>query len=348
MRASVNRSLQFALMCSVIIISSHAVASPLEISTEEFKKAAAKLSVNAVASQPVAVKDPFEKVNRKIFKFNMFLDKHILLPVARTYKKVAPPVLQTSVRNFFNNIVEPYSSVNLLLQGNVRSAVRGIGRFTVNTLTSLGIGDPAAEIMHLQREPTQDFGETLGHWGIHSGPYLMLPFRGPSTLRDTATATVDYLGGMHVFLNTSKSYTPAVLLSGISTRAQLIGLEDINRGDQYALLRDVYLQQRYYAIKGGDAPPVVDNSFGDDTDTAVPAADSSAPAPSATTPSLQPDGAQSTAAPATASQAAMPEATTATPNNAPVIDTSFGDDAPTPANTAAPVVQPAQTSPIEF
>lgn len=221
------------------------------------------LAVNADANQPESVKDPLMPINRQVFKFNQTLDKYLLLPVARTYKKVLPQPVRTSVGNFFSNLREPWSAVNHLLQGHPKSSAKSLGRFTVNTLTSLGLADPASKWGIVST--SEDFGQTLGVWGVKSGPFLMLPFLGPSTLRDASSLVVDmYARPQHYIDNNAVAWS----LNGlqvVNLRAGLIGVEDLVQGDQYTLLRDLYLQRRQFAIYGESDPAAgIDNSFGDD------------------------------------------------------------------------------------
>lgn len=223
------------------------------------------LAVNADANQPEHVKDPLMPINRKVFQFNQTMDKYLLLPVARTYKRVLPQPVRTSVGNFFSNLREPWNAVNHLLQGNPKSSAKSLERFTVNTLTSLGLADPASKWGIVST--SEDFGQTLGVWGVKSGPFLMLPFLGPSTLRDASSMVVDmYARPQHYIDNNSVQWS----LNGlqvVNLRAGLIGVEDLVQGDQYTLLRDLYLQRRQFAIYGESNPSAsIDDSFGDDGD----------------------------------------------------------------------------------
>lgn len=235
-----------------------------------------QLKVDAQADQPDNVKDPLQPLNRKIYAFNDKLDHYILRPVANTYKKYVPTVVQTSVSNFFGNLHEPWDAINLMLQGRPKDSAKSLGRFTINTITTLGLADPASSLgWNRDRE---DFGQTLGVWGIHSGPYLMLPFYGPSTLRDTGALTFDYFGAPQVYMHSLSATYAVTGAEAVDTRAGLIGAENIVPGDQYSLIRDVYLQTRKNAISdnatGGsgakdDSTPI-DTNFGDDNDDSAP------------------------------------------------------------------------------
>lgn len=218
------------------------------------------LNVDASAEQPTAIKDPFEPINRKIYKFNDTLDRNILLPVARGYKKRVPQPIRTGVSNFIYNLAEPWDAVNLLLQGEPKWSAQSVGRFTVNTLTSLGFGDYASKKGLINRDV--DFGQTLGKWGVHSGPYVMLPFLGPSTFRDAFGRVVDRFGRVQYYIDKNSFYWTSYGVLALDKRAQYIGVEDIVQGDQYTLIRDLYLQRRQFKVSG-EQQSSVDNSFGD-------------------------------------------------------------------------------------
>ncbi|RYZ50161.1 MAG: hypothetical protein EOP49_14605 [Sphingobacteriales bacterium] len=222
-----------------------------------------QLSVDANASQPESVKDPLQPINRKIFKFNNTLDQYVLLPVAKTYKNRVPALVRGTVGNFFSNLREPWNAVNHLLQGNPTLTYKSLGRFTVNTITSLGLADPATQLGINSRD--EDFGQTLGKWGVKSGPFLMLPVLGPSTLRDTTGRFADVYGRPLYYAGQDSTYWGLNLLQGVDARSRFIGVEDLVQGDQYALLRDLYLQRRQYLISGTEqANNGIDNSFGDE------------------------------------------------------------------------------------
>src|SRR6185312_13486355 len=128
-------------------------------------------------------RDPWQRVNRGTFKFNDAFDRAIATPVARSYVRVVPQVVRTGVTNFFNNVTYPVTIVNALLQGQLKPFARDTGRLVVNTTIGIGgLFDPASR-MGLALED-RDFGQTLGKWGLPSGPFLVLPFLGPSDVRD--------------------------------------------------------------------------------------------------------------------------------------------------------------------
>lgn len=233
------------------------------------------LNVDANAHQPVEIKDPFEPINRQIFSFNTYLDQHFLLPVAKNYQRMTPQPVRQGVTRFFGNLAEPWSGINHLLQGNPKASLQNFGRFTINTLTTLGLADPAAISLKIPTPSKEDFGQTLGVWGLKSGPYIMLPLLGPSTLRDTASLGVDTIGSPISHLVSDEIYAALFGLRVINTRADLIGVEDLVNGDQYSLLRDVYLQRRLFQIQNAatssmSAPASFDDHFGDEEDSTDP------------------------------------------------------------------------------
>ncbi len=238
-------------------------------SIEQVSALGAKIAVNANASQPDSVKDPFERFNRKIYSFNMKLDQYIMLPVARTYKKIVPTPVRHGVTNFFINLGMPWTAVNNLLQGHPGTSVESLSRFVINSATSLGFYDTAT-YLGIDRSD-EDFGLTLGKWGIGSGPYVMLPFFGPSTVRDTFSRAVDQFGAPQNYINNTWESLGITGVKFVDQRAQLIGLENFVQGDQYTLLRDVYLQKRQFANGATSSPQTNssddgfnNNDFGDD------------------------------------------------------------------------------------
>lgn len=234
-------------------------------SIEQIGVLSSKIAVNASASQPTSVKDPFENFNRKIYNFNMVLDRNILLPVARVYKKVLPTPVRNGVTQFFRNLATPWTAVNNLLQGHPGTSIESLSRFVINTTTTLGFYDVAG-VLGVERSD-EDFGQTLGVWGIGSGPYVMLPFFGPSTVRDTFAKVVDQYGAPQSYLDNNWEKVGITGLKYINLRARVIGLENFVQGDQYSLLRDIYLQDRQFKSADGNpeaSPTTTPSSFGDD------------------------------------------------------------------------------------
>ena len=208
-----------------------------------------------------AERDPLEKTNRGIYKFNTALDRGAVKPATKVYRAVVPQAAQRGLRNVFNNVDEPFSFMNALLQGKVEQAFRTAARFVINT--TLGVGGLAdhATDMGLPEEP-EDFGQTLAVWGVGSGPYVMLPFFGPSTLRDAVGFGLERVGDPYRIgvgeLNLST--LESVGLTGVEladTRSYVMDTaESLLQGsaDEYATLRTAYLQFRWNVIHDG-APP---------------------------------------------------------------------------------------------
>lgn len=198
------------------------------------------------SSQATHPQDPFEGYNRSMTKFNETVDDAVLKPVATAYQTVTPKPVRTGVTNFFGNIGDLWSMVNHAMQGNGEQTYNHMVRFTTNTVFGLGgLLDIASE-MQLPRKK-QDFGLTLGHWGVQPGPYLVLPLLGPSTVRDTVALPVDWQGNVLDNLHPLSHRNTLLGLRLINTRANLLNASDtLNAAslDSYSLMRDLYLQQR--------------------------------------------------------------------------------------------------------
>ncbi len=198
---------------------------------------------------PRSPQDPLESWNRGVYKFNDVLDRHVARPVARGYVHYVPSPLRTGVSNFFSNLDTPTVMINDLLQGQFRAAGTDLGRFLLDSTAGFGgLLDPAtaAGIDH----NSADFGETLGVWGVHPGPYLELPLLGPSDLRDAPARVVDaYTNPLKYAPNTDVTYG-LTGLDLVKTRAGLLPLDRTlqNVFDPYAFIRDAYLQRRAYMI----------------------------------------------------------------------------------------------------
>lgn len=190
--------------------------------------------------------DPWEGYNRSMTTFNDKVDAAVFKPVATAYKTVTPQPVRTGVTNFFGNIGDLWSMVNHLLQGQGEKAYNHMVRFTTNTVFGLGgVLDIATEAQ-IPREK-QDFGLTLARWGIKPGPYLVLPFWGPSTLRDTVALPVDWKGYAFNELHPVSHRNTLTVVRWTDKRASLLDTTDTVDAialDRYSLIRDFYLQQR--------------------------------------------------------------------------------------------------------
>jgi phospholipid-binding lipoprotein MlaA len=217
----------------------------------------ASLSLTGCATGPNAnPKDPLEPMNRSISRFNDSLDENVLKPVATGYRDVTPDLVQKGVRNVFNNLSDIWSTVNSGLQLKGRDTAESFMRVVVNTVFGVyGIFDVATEIK-LQRH-TEDFGQTLGYWGVPSGPYLVLPVLGPSTLRDTAGLPVDTSADVVRHLDHIPTRNSAMGLRIVEKRADLLKATNMLEEaalDKYSFTRDSYLQYRRSQIYDGNPP----------------------------------------------------------------------------------------------
>jgi len=200
--------------------------------------------------------DRFERFNRAVYKFNTAIDHAVLRPIARTYVRVTPRPVRTAISNVVTNLGYPVTLVNSFLQGRLDDGMTDTARLLVNSTIGLGgLFDPATG-MGLDRHE-QDFGLTLGHWGVHSGPYLMLPLLGPSTVRDGFGLVPDYLllheiETVKAFKNNPYAEWSLFSITVINRRAQLLDEDPIleRSYDPYAFLRGAYLQRREYLIHG--------------------------------------------------------------------------------------------------
>ena len=199
--------------------------------------------------------DPLEPFNRPVFNLNDGLDRAILKPVATAYKEITPSPVRTGVSNFFNNIADVWSVINNALQLKPKETLETGMRVAFNTIFGFaGVLDIGTE-MRLARN-SQDFGQTLGYWGVESGPYVVLPFFGPSTVRDTVGKAVD--ASVDLVNNVKKVPTRNSLTSlrVVDKRAQFLGATDLLDEvalDKYTFTRDLYLKRRANSV-GQDLP----------------------------------------------------------------------------------------------
>jgi phospholipid-binding lipoprotein MlaA len=209
--------------------------------------------------------DPWHSMNRGIYTFNDGLDRYALKPVAKGYKKVTPTWVRSRVGSFFGNLTYPITAVNQLLQGKPKLFAQDTGRFVTNTVFGIaGLFDVADKMGMPQHD--EDFGQTLAVWGVPSGPYLMLPIFGPSTLRDGPAKVPDYfISPMRYADITTLESLSIRALDLVDTRAQLLSTEAALEGayDRYGIVRDAWLQRREYMIFDGD-PPIDEPEFFDD------------------------------------------------------------------------------------
>jgi phospholipid-binding lipoprotein MlaA len=199
-------------------------------------------------------RDPWERMNRATFTFNDKLDRAVLKPVARAYRKVTPHVVQVGVSNFFSNVGYPTVMVNDLLQGRFTPLARDTGRLLINTTIGVaGLFDPATPMGFEKND--RDFGQTLGVWGVKSGPYLVIPLLGPSDVRDGVGRIGDvFTDPRHYIRNDYWSYG-LWALGFLDFRAHLLDVEGALQGayDPYAFIRNAYLQNRDFKVRGSSS-----------------------------------------------------------------------------------------------
>lgn len=215
---------------------------------------AASLASGCLATSERSNYDPLEPLNRRIFAFNNAVDRYALKPVAKGYDAVVPSPVQNSVSNFFKNLWFPVNFVNNLLQGKPRRAGGELGRFVINTTVGIGgLFDPAAS-WGLEPHP-EDFGQTFGVWGIHPGPYIVLPFLGPSNLRDSVGLLGDYgVEGYPLRNVDDTTLYAAQAVQLVNARSRALGSVEAGKAaalDFYVFARDAYYQNRASEIRDG-------------------------------------------------------------------------------------------------
>lgn len=215
--------------------------------------------------------DPIEPVNRAVYKFNDTADRYILQPVARGYDKITPDPVQRSIGNFFDNAHQPVSIVNSALQLKFGSFNESLGRFMVNTTAGVGGLFDVATAIGIN-DPDEDLGQTLGYWGLGQGPYLVLPFLGPSSGRDFTGGLgdqflypINYLDEFDA-IDEDYPWIPYALrgLEVLNLRASLLGFEETlaQQFDPYAFMRGYYLENRLKSVYDGNVP--ANRLYGDD------------------------------------------------------------------------------------
>jgi phospholipid-binding lipoprotein MlaA len=200
--------------------------------------------------------DPFEDINQVTHKFNVKIDENFAVPIAEVYVNVMPDKLEIGVSNFVANYEDVNVGINNLLQGKIKHGLSDIGRLLINsTIGVVGFIDVASRI-GLEKHD-EDFGQTLGYWGFRSGPYIVLPFIGPSSLRDTLAQIPDaFLGGLF-FVDHERTGYELTLVDLLETRARYLGMESLVIGDEYLFYRDAYFQNRDYEIYDG----IIEDNF---------------------------------------------------------------------------------------
>ena len=227
-------------------------------------------------------RDPWERMNRTTYKFNDRFDKAIARPVARTYIRITPQFVRTGVSNFMDNLTSPVTIVNGLLQAKFVQAASDTGRLLLNTTVGVGgLLDPATAAGLDKHD--EDFGLTLGHWGVHPGPYLVIPFLGFSDVRDGVGRVADiYMTPTHYIQNNTASWS-LWFVEVLDARARLMGQNALidQAFDPYTFTRNAYLARRHFLVTGESEEP--EDDTGDDSSGAPPPAQPPTPAAPAPT-----------------------------------------------------------------
>ncbi len=218
------------------------------------------LAAGAVHAQ--SPNDPFEKVNRAVFGFNEVLDSAVLTPVAKGYQAVVPELMRTGVANFFGNFGDGWSAINNLLQGKGEAAATMTMRVAANTLFGVGGLFDVASDLGMERQ-SEDFGQTLGRWGMPAGPYLVWPLLGPSTARDTLGRPLDLAWSPSLAINDSGVNLALSALNLVDTRASLLSASRVIDGialDKYTFIRDAYIARRRNLVYDGNPPELPEDN----------------------------------------------------------------------------------------
>ena len=244
------------------LLAALALAGAARAADEEVAPAAGEPG-ESVAANPEASRrirtpgDPWESFNRAVFSFNEAVDAAVLEPVARAWKEAVPALVRQGVRNVFGNVEDAWSAVNHLLQGKAQDGVEMTVRFVTNTTFGLGgLLDVAGE-MGLERR-SEDFGQTLGRWGVPAGPYVVLPLLGPRSVRDGAAWTLDRQVSLaNLAGDGSRSWTLSTV-ELMQTRSEMLAAQALLGQvalDRYTFVRDAYLARRRSLVYDGNPPP---------------------------------------------------------------------------------------------
>ena len=216
------------------------------------------ISLNVEATQ-----DPFEEINRKIWTFNEYLDDNIAKPTAEIYTTITPNFIEIGITNFFRNINELDNTANQLLQGKPVYAMNDFARFIINTsIGVLGFIDVASKL-GLERHD-EDFGQTLGYWGFESGPYVFVPFVGPSTVRDLLGIPLSWYVSGSFAIDDEKTKIIFSSLDVLETRERILAAENLIVGDKYKFVKDAFLQSREHNVQDGDVEDEFLSDFEDE------------------------------------------------------------------------------------
>ncbi|PAA01504.1 MULTISPECIES: MlaA family lipoprotein [Pseudomonas] len=194
--------------------------------------------------------DPWEGFNRVVFKFNDTLDTYALKPIAQGYQFITPQFLEDGIHNMYRNVGDVRNLANNVLQVKPHAAGVDTARLLMNTIIGVGGFFDVGTRMGLQRND-EDFGQTLGYWGLSSGPYLVLPLLGPSTVRDALGIYPDSYAEPYRYMHDVSARNTVAGMKIIDARANLLSAEKLITGDKYIFIRNAYLQSREFKVKDG-------------------------------------------------------------------------------------------------
>jgi phospholipid-binding lipoprotein MlaA len=217
---------------------------------------AGSLLLSACISKGSNPADPYEAINRQTYKFNVVFDTFILKPPAKLYKAVVPPLVRSGVNNFYNNINMIPTVANDLLQAEWNCAIKDVGRFVINTTIGVGgVFDVATRFRDLPPR-SNDLGLTFAKWGDKNSPYIVIPFLGPSTIRDGMGMMFNYtLFTPYPYIPSDTVIWTLIIVRYVDLRSQMLETDKLIEEsiDKYAFIRDAYLQHRNYLITGEQA-----------------------------------------------------------------------------------------------
>ncbi len=206
---------------------------------------------SAFAQAEEVATDPYEGFNRAVFSFNEGLDRNILLPVTKGYRAVTPDLVEEGVHNFFSNLGDVGVLLNQIFQFKLADAAETTVRLATNTIIGIGGVFDVASSMGLEKK-NEDFGQTLGSWGVESGPYLVLPFFGSSNVRDGLGLIPDYYMNPVSYVEDDSARISLQILRVIDIRSELMEVEKLVSGDRYTFIRDAYMQRREHLVNDGE------------------------------------------------------------------------------------------------
>ena len=201
--------------------------------------------------------DPWRETNERIFAFNDYFDLLLVRPLASSYTIFIPRLVRQGIGNFFDNVRDANIAVNDLLQFKFRDALSDTGRFLINTTIGIGGLLDIATSLGLEKHE-EDFGQTLGTWGVSSGPYVVLPVFGASNLRDSFGLILDTIFNPLPYIDETPAKLTFFVVEEIDSRSGLLALDELISGDKYLFIREAYVQNRDYLVNDGE----IDDEFG--------------------------------------------------------------------------------------